>query len=120
MLRIKIRVKQKNSTKHNFIKRFFNTDQVRGHGADMYILDTPMSLDEIYIKLEQRSYDYFDSIIKQIFVSSCNVKHDNYNMFKSVCIFNAYKQAFDQIEYKYNSEAEMIHASRVIENKREQ
>ena len=48
------------------------------------------------------------------------VKHDNYNMFKSVCIFNAYKQAFDQIEYKYNSEAEMIHASRVIENKREQ
>lgn len=122
MLKVKLKINRHGiEVAKSFVKRFFGVDKVTVDGRDVFtfVVKTEMSLEEIYIKLEQRSYDHFDSIIESISILGINLECESNSNGKYYCIFYSKKKELDKIIYKYDKEPEMIHACQVLYKNKE-
>ena len=118
MLKVKLKINRKGiEVAKSFVKRFFGVDKVIIDGRDIFtfVVRTEMTLEEIYVKLEQRSYDYFDSIIESINILGMNLECESNSGGIYYCVFWSKKKELDI--YKYDKEPEMIHACQVLYKK---
>ena len=115
MLRLQLKVTDSKGLNVKLKEHFkaLNTNKV---GDALYTMDTNMSLEEIYVFLEQNTYNLY--YIAQIKILTLDTTYRVMcGQSKFATIFDNSRKELDKIIYAYNKEPEMVHFGNVLQNK---
>lgn len=115
MLRLQLKVTDSKGLTAKLKEHFkaLNTNKI---GDVLYVIDTNMSLEDIYVFLEQNTYNL--SYTAQIKVLTLDTTYRVMcGQSKFATIFDNSRKELDKIIYVYNKEPEMIHFGKVLQNK---
>ena len=115
MLRLQLKVTDSKGLKEKIKDHFKALNSVK-IGDMLYTIDTNMSLEDIYVFLEQNTYNL--EYIARIKVLTLDTSYKVMcGQSKFATIFDNSRKELDKIIYAYNKEPEMVHFGKVLQNK---
>lgn len=113
MIRVIIGVKKKEISICKWLE-VFKPIQIKNYNKHAYIVDTQISIDDVYTILESRDQDWFDTNISKVYIMAAKNKSADMNSVRRTIIFDSSLEELEKIVYKYYMEDEFKMAAHNI------